>query len=249
MFVCLIWFQCISMLWLFPVVSAASLQLVCIQREQEWRSHREVRDSFALAQRTLAFTHTYTTTQTHLHAHTLDLHLPTPHTALHSGLFGGIRQSCDAGKHLDEADQIKNTPEKDHKVPECQTNGHLRYSFSNRHWEQWIPDTLLPYNNSFSKLWQEEWCYIRQQQGGLHAACCSIVSIIDYKCCTAFCAPASETLSLSFPWKLRWKFNGSLLPITDSRSAWPAPGKDVVSASSHWQYWSSRTPSRWVNTG
>lgn len=157
MFVCLIWFQCVSMLWLFPVVSAASLQLVCMQREQEWRSHREVRDSFALAQRTLAFTHTYTTTQTHLNAHTLDLYLPTPHTARHSGLFGGIRQSCDAGKHLDEADQIKNTPEKDHKgsqqclnvAKHSQTNGHLRYSFSNRHWEQWIPDTLLPYNIPF----------------------------------------------------------------------------------------------------
>jgi len=46
--------------------------------------------------RTCAFAHTHNHTETH----TLDLHT----TYRHRGLLGGVKQSCDAGKHLDQAD-------------------------------------------------------------------------------------------------------------------------------------------------
>lgn len=233
---------------------------------QEWRSHRDLCDSVALVQMTFAFANTYTITHTHTCMHTLWTYTWQYSTRIDAGVSWEALDSRVMRVNI-WTKQIKHTPGTNHEgtqqrlnvIKHSQTNGHVCYSFShNQNNEFQIHVTALQQAHDKSLFpcvtGRAMWRTLHQAAEGQPAR--RLPFHCEYhrlrRCCAAFGPPASATYHLChchFPGNWGEGSMVSSLHITDSSNAGPALGEDLVSASSHWQYWSSRTPSGWVNTG
>lgn len=111
------------------------------------------------------------------------------------------------------------------------TNGHVCYSFSKRHHnESQILVTTLK-GSPFSKLWQEEWCYIREQQGKPYGAVWSALRVLQGEKWhhVDFGAHSCDTSSLSFPGKIEVRVQ-LVLVTQDGQLGWRVTCTETVSA-------------------